>query len=875
MNSVFRNFIILIFFTAIISCTSNREENFVLTLEDNWTVISSEEIQDGINSIMNEDYHDSLAFSAKVPTTVLNALVENNVYSNIFYADNFDKIPREQFQVPWWYIKKFNLKEVKYFESFRLVFDGINYRANIFLNGTKIANADSTESPFRQFDIDISSYIEEGENMLAVEVFPPEKGDLTIGFVDWNPTPPDNNMGIWREVHLRRTGEISLEDVFVQSSVNLKTLDEAQLTISAGLYNHTDRWIHVLITGKIEDISVEQDIELEPYQHRTIYFTPDNYKQLKIMNPRLWWPNNLGDPEMYDLEIKATVSSIISDRQKIRFGIRDVSESVNEDGYKLYSINGQKLVIKGAGWVDDILLADPDEKVRAQVEYARHMNLNTLRLEGFWGRNKTLYNAADENGILLMIGWSCHWEWTEYCGRPQDDKYMSVFPADFELQTRAYNDQVLWLRNHPGVFLWVYGSDKLPLPELEIQLNEMMSSTDASRPVLVSCRGHEVGAELPQDSEISGPVGVKMRGPYDYVTPNYWYIDTNYGGAYGFNTETGPGPQVPPIESIKRMIPEDRLWPVNDLWEFHCGRNTFHTLDRYLLAFNERYGESDNAEDFAGFSQVSNYEAIRAMFEAFSINKFSSTGIIQWMYNSAWPEMYWQLFDWYLMPNGAFYGTRKACEPLHLAYNYGNEKIYLINDYNKEFQNVKAKIVIVDVDGNELFSGNILTTVKANTSLRVMEIPEIDNLTGTYFLVLDLEDPTDGKKKRNFYWLSTKEDVPDFEKTNWFYTPNKGFADFRALRTMEKATIDAQHNIKKTGDQYKVDVTLKNTSDAVAFFIELKISDSKTGETILPVFWDDNYISLLPGEEFNTSATFSTDDLKGDQPVFRFSGINL
>lgn len=871
------NFVLLIALSMVVlnGCASaEKEEVFMKSLNADWTLQNSNVIEDGGEVLSKISFKDSDWYKTNIPTTVMNALIQNGVYKDVYFGKNLEDIPQEQFENPWWYRKVFTVGAD--YENARLILEGINYKANIWLNGKLIADVNQIEGAFKIPDLDITSYLSEGENALAIEIIPPKSGDLTIGFVDWNPTPPDNNMGMWRGAYLKLTGSVSLNEVFVQSDVNTETLDEAELNISSKLVNHSNADQNVELKGKIGDVTFAKNFDIKANSDLDVSLNASDIEELLFKNPKLWWPVNLGDPNMYELELDVLVNGKKTDSQKVKFGIRKVEQFINDEGHKGFMVNGHKVLIRGGGWVDDMLLADSDEKVRAQVEYTRHMNLNTIRLEGFWGVNKTIYDAADENGILLMIGWSCHWEWKEYCGREEMDMYMSIdTKKDMELQSDAYADQVKWLRNHPSVFLWVYGSDKLPLPELEIMLEEKLSIADPTRPRLSSCRGHAVGVEEPQDSEVSGPVGVKMRGPYAYVTPNYWYEDTEFGGAYGFNTETGPGPQIPPLESMKRMMPEADLWPMGDMWKYHNGRHAFETLDRYLKAYNARYGEAQSIEEFTFMSQVSNYEAIRAMFEAFSVNKYNATGVIQWMLNSAWPETFWQLYDWYLMPNGAFYGTQQSCEPLHLVYNYGDKHIYLVNEYLDRKEKLSAEIKVYDVNSKLVFSETITTGIEANSSSKVFEIPAIADLSKTYFLHLDLKDAGGNKIDDNFYWLSTKEDVLDFEKTEWHWTPNKSFADLTALKTLPLADVEISSAIKEQDGNYVCDVTLENTSDKIAFFIEFNLADANIGLSVLPVFWDDNYISLLPGEKRTVSAKVSKEDANNQAPVFSYKSMNV
>ena len=381
----------------------------------------------------------------------------------------------------------------------------------------------------------------------------------------------------------------------------------------------------------------------------------------------------------------------------VRFGIREIADYRTEEGYRGFKLNGRKILIRGGGWADDLLLDVKHKKLQAEVLYARHMNLNALRLEGFWGTSQDLYNLCDENGILIMVGWSCQWEWTDYLGRPADEPYGGITtPEIMDLVAESWKDQILWLRNHPAIFVWAEGSDMIPHPDLERRYIAILKEIDPTRPTLVSTKG--------KTSEITGPSGVKMLGPYDYVPPVYWYVDTKNGGAYGFNTETGPGPQVPPLESLRKMMPEDKLWPINDFWNFHCSRGMFKDLARYNEAMDRRLGPAKDLEDYLRKAQFLNYEAMRAMFEAFVANKYKSTGVIQWMYNSAWPKLWWQLYDYYLQPNGAFYGARKAGEPVHLIYNYGNQEIAAVNSSATPSPKLKATIRVLDFGLKEIVS---------------------------------------------------------------------------------------------------------------------------------------------------------------------------
>jgi exo-1,4-beta-D-glucosaminidase len=376
-------------------------------------------------------------------------------------------------------------------------------------------------------------------------------------------------------------------------------------------------------------------------------------------------------------------------------------------------------------------------------------------------------------------------------------------------------------------------------------------------------------------SEVSGPTGVKMNGPYDYVTPNYWYEDTEHGGAFGFNTETGPGPQPPPLESLKRMLPPEHLWPIDEMWNFHCARNEFNTLDRYMKALENRYPRPVGVEDFARTAQLANYEAMRAMFEAFMVRRPVTTGIVQWMYNAAWPKLFWQLYDYYLMPNGAYFGARTACRPRNLIYDYGAHAVWAVNDGPDPVVAATAEVRVLDLHSKEVFATSRTLDIQADTPVKVAELSAVKDLTPVYFLDLRLKGRDGAPLASSFYWLSTKKDILDPKGSEWFVTPNKAFADFTALARLPEVEIQVTQRIEEVEGRKRVHLTLVNPSPAIAFFIELRLVGEKSGKTVLPVFWDDNYVSLLPGEHRELTATVDSRVTGSEPVVVRYAGYNV
>jgi exo-1,4-beta-D-glucosaminidase len=881
-----RLFIILVTFTLGSCCRVEAADTNVLYLTDGWKIQSAaklrqQEIQSALNpprrrttedwknrangeTISSRLFPAASWYSAAVPSTVLAALVNDGVYRDIYYGTNLAKIPRAPFTNAWWFRKEFFLSKSQVNGNADLIFEGINYRANIWLNGQQIASTNDVFGAFKVFKIDVSGLLRRWRNVLAVEVFPPQSGDFTMGFVDWNPQSPDKEMGLWRPVKLHFYKSVGLDNVFVESKIEHTKWQDAALTIHADLKNPTEHDFDAQVSGEIGDVSFSQNFTVPAGQEIPIELTPAQNPQLNFKSTQLWWPWELGEPHLYPLKLTVTADGDVSDSMQTRFGIREVSDYLTPEGYRGYMVNGKKILLRGGGWADELLLRENKTNLEAQIQYTKAMNLNTIRLEGIWGSSQRLYDLADENGLFIMAGFSCQWEWKDYLGKDCDDFGGFKSEADLMLATNYLHDQVLWLRNHPSILMWVVGSDKLPRLGLEKRYDALLAQIDPTRPVLKTC-GDDT-------SQVSGPSGVKMNGPYDYVTPDYWYLDTKNGGAFGFNTETGPGPEPPPLETLQRMIPEDDLWPIDAAWDFHCGRHEFAQMKRYLNAFQHRYGTVTNVDEFAFKTQAANYEGIRPMYEAFAVNLPHTTGIIQWMLNPSWPKLYWQLYDYYLVPGGAFFGAKKGAAPFAVIYNYGDKSVYLVNQTGKNWGNCETTLDVYDLNSKKIFSQTMTNSGLAYGSQKIFDLSSFTPNTSVYFL--DLKSRSDFGPEGcadNFYWLSTKPDVLDEDKTEWYVTPNQSFADFTSLDQMPEATVQAQVKFGTKGDDSKATVTLTNASDTVAFFIEMRIVGEKSQQSLTPVFWDDNYISLPP----HATKTFHADFPDGEEPELKLRGWNL
>ena len=796
-----------------------------------------------------------------VPSTVMGGLCQAGVVKDVFFDDNLAGIDAGMFEEPWWFCTTFPVEDFNpRLEELRLVFEGINYRMDAWLNGKQVLSSDKAYGAFKIMTCDITDIVAE-KNCLAVLITPPEIGDFYMGFVDWAPNPPDHNMGIYRPVLLERTGKVSIGNPYVTSDLDTEGFSKAVLAVKTDLTNHDAVERTAVLKVKFGNKKLRKKVRLSPGETRTVELSGTRYRKLRVSDPRVWWPNGLGSPEMYSMNISAKTGGTVSDETEVRFGIRKVETYMDDRGVRGYKINGRPTLIKGAGFCDDLFLRNDRKRYEDELRYVKEMGLNCLRLEGIWGTGQDLYDLCDENGILLMVGWSCQWEWPDYLGyemvvKEEDTniainegigKY-GVQMSERQEQDLAdyFENQVKWLRNHPSIFVWVVGSDGMPTASLESKYSSILDRFDRERSLLVSAGDFE--------SSLSGRSGVKMNGPYDYVAPVYWYEDKTLGGAFGFNTEVGPGPQVPLRKSLEKMIPESRLWPYgNKSWLFHSGQKNFESMDVYIDAINNRYGKSSGLDEFVMKAQWINYEAVKAMFEAHVVNRPEATGVIQWQLNSAWPELYWQLYDWYLMPTGAYFGTKKGCQTYNAIYNYHDRKVYVCNDGKDPLVECLAKATLFDSDSEEIFSFQEKVDVPAGAGTALTLIPELQDKKGTYFLKTELYGSDGGFIADNFYWLSGQEDEVDWDRYFWCYSPTAEYADFRGLSELPKSEVSVRVLEQSEG---KVRLQFTNESGRIAFCLQSVLYDGQ-GEYVTPVFWSDNYFSLLKGESKEVSVEFS------------------
>ncbi|MDE3179612.1 MAG: glycosyl hydrolase family 2 [Acidobacteriota bacterium] len=846
-----------------------------LVLRQGWSVQSSSRAAEPGSVISTAHYQASGWYPTSVPSTVLATLVANKVYPNPDFGMNLRSIPGttypiggnfsmipmppdSPFRVGWWYRTQFTLPRGIEGRELWLDFGGINNSASVWLNGHQEANQDQVDGMRRTYEFNITKAALPGEvNTLAVEVFAPTPADLAITFVDWNPLPPDKDMGLFREVYLVTSGPVAVRHPQIVTKFDLPSLDVAHLTVAADVVNATNSAVEGVLKAQTGDIELSQSVSLGPNETKRVVFTPQAYAELNLHHPKLWWPWQYGPQNLERLRMEFETGGEVSDRQSVQYGIREITSQLDAQNHRFFMVNGKKILIRGGGWSPDMMLRDQPQKVTDEIRLARNMNLNTIRLEGkLMGDH--FFNVCDREGMLVIAGWCCcsHWE-----------RWRSWKTKDYVVAGESLRSQVRRLRNRACILAFFYGSDNAPPPRAEDVYLKVFREEHWPNPAVAAASTRKTAG--------AGWTGVKMSGPYQYVAPSYWYEDHEHGGAFGFNTETSAGAAIPVLASLKEMMPEKDLWPINDTWIYHTGGGVFKNMSYYTMILNKRYGKTPTLNEYVEKAQVMDYESERAMFEAFGRNKYVSTGVIQWMLDNAWPSMIWHLFDYYLRPGGGFFGAKKACEPLHIQYSYDNQSIAVVNSTLRSYAGYTASAAVFNLKLKRKFFRQARVDLSPDSSTVAFTLPSIPKLSKTYFVRLQLKDASGNVVSRNFYWLSTHPDVSDWGGTKWYYTPLSSYADLTGLDSLPPTSLIASSSAEPQGARELERVTVTNPSRHLAFFVHLTVLKGQGGEDVHPAFWQDNDFELMPGEKRTVTGSFGASELHGAQPVVEVSGWNV
>ena len=851
-----------------------------IELAENWKLASATEAPSDGAAISVAGYKDARWHPIhRMPATVLEILQEDGVYSNLYVGTNMLAVPQDLYLLDWWYRTTFKAPAG---ESCTLEFPGINYRAEIWLNGQKIADNQQVVGMYAAHELNVTRWIKPGSrNALAIKVTPErliedvdgvELADSWYDWINWKylgykgrkryntgagvSFVPDRNAGVWKPVYLRVTGAVSVNHALVNSELSLAE-STARLTVFASLRNLSAQPVDGTLKGTISrpgkpTIHFEQSVtNLSAGEDREVGFTPEKFPELVVTHPDLWWPYTMGTSALYDLQLEFVRNETLSDHAHIRFGIRSITQlrdndehfpDIGKGGNFYLQVNGRDFLVRGDDYTPDLLFRYDPEREADILRYAKGLGINFLRWESKIS-SEHIVELADEEGIPLMFGWMCCNQWEKWNQWSEEDRRVAP---------ESLRSQILMLRPHASVFVWANGSDGLPPEPIRQEYHGILSELHWQNATVdtVSSFARDANGDRLWD-------GIRMEGPYCWRPPNYWFSG-KYPATFGSAVEQGDNEHIPTLESLKKFIPADKLWPINDTWFMHAGAwGGNSTLANIRLALNNRYGPSTNVEDFVRKAQLAHYENTRAQFENVAASGWAIHKMVgYWMLNSHWPSFYGNLIDYYLSPGGAYYGAKKGVRPLSVAFDYyatgdnSQARIIVFNQTPTDTRGLRVRVRIYDLDGNvrDDRSTNGLA-IPFNGATQVMALPRYPESSPVFFVRCQLFDDGGKLVVDNTYWQSQKDDDLGARSHDAVMTLRQdSWADMTALNTMPPVALEIGATQAKIDKENPVTIRLRNPTGHIAFFERATVSARRDGNEILPIEYDDNYITVFPGE---------------------------
>ena len=765
-------------------------------------------------------------YTATVPGTVLTTLVNNHVYPEPLYGENNrpENIPESLARTSYWYRTVIDIPKGWAGERIWLNFEGINYSSSVWVNGAQVG---TTRGAFMRGIFDITANVKPGKQaVVAVLVAPqPHPGDphehtlragtgknggitaidgptflSTIGW-DWIPAIRDRDTGIWQKVFLSATGPVLVKDPLVTTDLPLPKTDSTDIGVQATVENVSDKPVKGVLKGSIEEIAFERPVELAPHSKQIVDFDQKNTPALHVEHPRLWWPNGYGAQDLYKLHLSFEMEGNLSDAQDVDFGVRKITYAVPGTDTLTISVNGVPIFIRGGNWgLDEALKRIPRERLEAEIRMHKLANLNLIRNWVGQSTSEDFYELCDKYGILL---------WDEFF---QPNPADGPNPTDIETYVANVREKILRFRNHPSIAVWCARNEGFPPKEIDAELRKLMAELEPTRRY--------------QPSSTDG-AGVRSHGPYFWRTPREYYRVTDDF----FKTETG-SVSVPTLESIHGMMPQKDWETITDDWAEHDMAKGAQRGDQYPGVLAARYGKIANLADFVRKAQLMNYEAFRAMYEGRNAQMFHpTTAVITWMSHPAQPSFVWQLYHYDLEPNSSLFAVRSAGEMVHIQFNEADGELQVINNLPQPLTDAVARVSIYLLDGTLASQYDTKVTAEPSSVTNLGEVKFPPRISSTHFLKLELRDAKGELISSNFYWRG-----------------EPGYPDLLTdLNELPKVTLEAKVERSISGGKQMVTVTLHNPTNSVALMAHLQLRDS-SGERVLPVYYSDNYVSLVPNE---------------------------
>jgi len=899
-----------------------------IKLSDNWYIKNSIEVTAPDNEISTVLYQPEAWYKTSVPTTVLNVFVKNGTYPDPRLAMNNFLIPdvsdtfnakhdlgkysylknrRNPWKDPYWYRTEIALPKHYRGKQIWLLFNGINYRADVWVNGHLVADNKQTVGMFRRFRFNITQYAQAGQiNCIAVKIYQvdhpgnPDPGTQFVVFGNtrghasdifkdetmkmsggWDcaPVVRDRNMGIYQDVFLEATGDIDIENPYITTKLPLPDTTRADIHLQTELKNNSNKQIKGTLIAKIDLINdvefpaytkhfggsmptllVKKEIILQPNETQTVILDPKEFANLSVKNPHLWYPNGYGKQHLHRLNLSFQANGSISDTKEITFGIRQVTtelKKIGEDYGRIFRINGKRIFCKG-GWLQpDILLDMNRKRVFDEARLLAEANINIVGSEDSPSPSDDVIESYDKYGLM-------YWEVFFQCWRMYPGSETAHYPLDHSLAVKEVEDMVQRYRNSPSIIAWFANNEVIVDEDLYRSTKKTVQKLDVTRPFIPTTSIDWDIEKLTPYIKEDLPTGTTDDGAPDYNwNPSSYFFDkVEEIHLQLFRNELGV-PSMPTFSSLRKFIPtvdtssaqpsRNPIFPLDSLWAEHGawdGQN--YCFRGYDNAIRTLYGNPVTAQEYADKAQYVNADSYRAMFEAANHRMWNITsGVMLWKLNSCWPDVGWQIYDWFLNPTAAYFFTKKATEPLHIQMNANDRKLSIINATHTPQHKITVEAKIIDYNMKETWSYVDTLSVEADSYKECTTIPKQVSGTPIYFVKLTLKDQHGVLLSDNLYWQCSQHE------------------DFSPLTALPKTRLTQTVTVTDQGKEMKWTIKLKNGTDRLSFFNRLSLCDETTKEEILPSFWSDNFISLFPGEEKTLTVFAAKEDLLHKQPVIR------
>ena len=777
-----------------------------------WTVAPQAEVSATGEQISAPGFTADHWVKATVPGTVLEAYVVAGIEKEPTYGDNAYKIDKKKYDRNFWYRTEF--KSPAAFTTGRtwLEFDGVNKDADIYLNGK---NLGSLHGFLQRGRFDVTALVRPGSiNSLAVlDYFPGENNKsrnanvTSPSFIcscgwDWMPPVAGYNMGIHRGVRLTHTGDVSLVDPWIRTEV--PDPSQADVSVQVEAQNGSGAPVNGVLKGVLSpgEIAFSQPVTLGPHETKTLKLDPSSIPALHLTHPRLWWPNGYGDPNLYSCRLDFESGGGVSDTKTTTFGVRKITYDTSRKVLNFY-VNGVRVFAKGGNWgMAEFMLRCHGQDYDTRLRFHKEMNFNMIRNWIGMTTDEAFYDACDRNGMLV---WDDFWLHST-----------RGLPADLEVFRANAIEKIKQVRNHACVALWCGENESTPLPPLNDWLRDDIQTYDA-------------GDRRYQPQSNAGDVS--GSGPYRNLDLKAYY---QRKGNYGMHSEAGTA-TFTSYDSFKKFMPAADAWPPDEMWNLHFFGNQAGNAGPvgYNTSLSVRYGPVSGIEDYCRKAQLLNLETMKTLFESWlDHSDNTAAGVLIWMSQSAYPSFVWQTYDYYFDTTGSYWGAKTACEPVHIYWNPLDDRIRVVNTSGREAPGLTAEAAIYNADGTQKFARSAPVSSKPDAVADCFPLAFPEGLSSVHFIKLKLRDAKGGTVSENFYWRGTTDER---------------YADLKNLPPVKLAITSALRHENGT-ETMTADITNPAGSRTVAFAIRPKVVKPGTDEQVLPVFMNDGYFSLVPGE---------------------------